>query len=139
MSDESVLLNLLGSKTARPGDLVEITRKGIDYSTVKQVVDRYDLDLDYLSAILGTSKRTLARRAQRGETLSPVESDRLIRFLRIAAHAEEVFESREKAIAWLKADNRALGGQAPMDLLDTDAGTEQVDKVLTRIDYGVYS
>jgi putative toxin-antitoxin system antitoxin component (TIGR02293 family) len=103
------------------------------------VADRYELDLNYLSTLLGASKRTLARRAQRGEPLSPVESDRLIRFLRIAAHAEEVFESREKAIAWLKADNRALGGQAPMDLLDTDAGTEQVDEVLTRIDYGVYS
>lgn len=139
MLEEAVLLNLLDSKTAKPGNLVEMTRKGISYSTVKRVADRYDLNLDYLSVILGTSKRTLARRAQRGEPLSPVESDRLIRFLRIAAHAEEVFESREKAIAWLKADNRALGDQAPMDLLDTDAGTEQVDEVLTRIDYGVYS
>lgn len=79
------------------------------------VVYRYDLDPDYLSALLGTSRRTLARRAQRGEPLSPVESDRLIRFLRIAAHAEEVFEDREKAIAWLNADNRALESQPLAD------------------------
>jgi len=26
-----------------------------------------------------------------------------------------------------------------VEMLDTDAGTEQVDEVLTRIEYGVYS
>jgi uncharacterized protein (DUF2384 family) len=27
----------------------------------------------------------------------------------------------------------------PLDLLDTDAGTELVDEILHRVDYGVYS
>jgi len=72
-----------------------------------------------------------------GEDL--VESDRLVRFLRVATYAEEIFEERDRAIAWLKSPNRALGGQAPLELLDTDAGSEQVVEILTRIDYGVYS
>ncbi len=139
MTEEAILLVLLGSRAAKPGSLIEMTRKGIDYRAVKRLADRYELGPESLCVILGASKRTLARRGQKGESLTPVESDRLVRFLRIAAHAEEVFESQEKAIAWLKSKNQALGGQIPMDLLDTDAGTQQVDEILTRIDYGVYS
>jgi len=32
-----------------------------------------------------------------------------------------------------------LKGTAPMDLLDTDAGAEQVDELLTSIEYGIFS
>ena len=72
------------------------------------------------------------------ENLSLIESDRLYRLARIEAHATEVFEDEETAADWLKQPNRALG-EKPIDLLDTDAGTDRVDRLLTRIEYGVYS
>ncbi|NEN93043.1 MAG: DUF2384 domain-containing protein, partial [Okeania sp. SIO3H1] len=31
------------------------------------------------------------------------------------------------------------GGKTPLELLDTDAGTQQVDELLNKIEYGVYS
>lgn len=139
MPEEAVLLNLLGEKPPLEGGLVAATRQGIRYAAARRILERYHLDMEEAAVILGTSQRTLARRAQRRQALSPVESDRLVRFLRIAARAEDVLEDRERASRWLKSPNRALGGQTPMSLLDTDAGAEQVDEVLTRIDYGVYS
>jgi putative toxin-antitoxin system antitoxin component (TIGR02293 family) len=66
-------------------------------------------------------------------------SDRLFRVARIAARAEEVFESETAAREWLKRPNRALSGTAPIDLLDTDAGSIQVSDLLGRIEYGVFS
>jgi uncharacterized protein (DUF2384 family) len=33
----------------------------------------------------------------------------------------------------------ALGGERPLDLLDTDLGVQKVDAELTRIQHGVYS
>ncbi|WP_310428971.1 MbcA/ParS/Xre antitoxin family protein [Chamaesiphon sp. VAR_48_metabat_135_sub] len=39
----------------------------------------------------------------------------------------------------MKRPNRGLNASAPVDLLDTDAGTEQVLKLLDQIEYGVYS
>jgi uncharacterized protein (DUF2384 family) len=42
------------------------------------------------------------------------------------------------AADWLKTPNRALGVR-PLDLLDTEAGTDAVDRLLTRIEHGVYS
>jgi putative toxin-antitoxin system antitoxin component (TIGR02293 family) len=62
-----------------------------------------------------------------------------LRYARIAARAEEVFEDEKTAQNWLKCSNQALGGESPLNLLDTEAGVEQVDDILTRIEYGVYS
>ena len=45
----------------------------------------------------------------------------------------------EKAVEWLRTQNRALGGKLPMDRLDTDLGAREVEDILGRIAYGVYS
>lgn len=91
-----------------------------------------------LGAVLAVPERTLARR-KRQRRLRPDESDRLVRLARIAAHAEDVLGSREKASAWLHEPNRALGNDAPVTRLDTDLGVRQVDSVLGRIAHGVHS
>jgi putative toxin-antitoxin system antitoxin component (TIGR02293 family) len=67
------------------------------------------------------------------------ETDRLSRLAGVAARAAEVLGSTEKAAHWLQRPNRALGGRVPLELLDTDAGTQQVAEVLGRIEHGVYS
>jgi putative toxin-antitoxin system antitoxin component (TIGR02293 family) len=45
----------------------------------------------------------------------------------------------EKASRWLQTPNRALEGELPFNLLDTDAGVQSVETVLGRIAFGVYS
>jgi putative toxin-antitoxin system antitoxin component (TIGR02293 family) len=45
----------------------------------------------------------------------------------------------EKAAQWLKTPNRALRGVRPLDQLDTDPGVREVEDILGRISYGVYS
>jgi uncharacterized protein (DUF2384 family) len=44
-----------------------------------------------------------------------------------------------KARLWLLAPNRALGGEVPLQMLDTDIGARQVEEVLLRLSYGVFS
>ena len=44
-----------------------------------------------------------------------------------------------EAVRWLTASNRALGGEIPITLLDTSAGAHEVETVLDRIEFGVYS
>jgi putative toxin-antitoxin system antitoxin component (TIGR02293 family) len=46
---------------------------------------------------------------------------------------------KDKATSWLKTPNRALRGGRPVDQLDTDPGVREVEDVLGRIAYGVYS
>jgi len=82
--------------------------------------------------------RTLARRLAKQERLTTAETDRAIRLARIVTEAERVFGDSEKAGLWLRRDNGALGGQAPLSLLKTEAGARAVDEILIRIDHGMY-
>lgn len=77
-------------------------------------------------------------RLQVEDKLEATESARLIRIARVLAHAEDVFGSTDKARDWLASKNRALAGQKPLQLLDTDAGTQEVEDVLGRIEHGIF-
>jgi len=71
--------------------------------------------------------------------LTPEESDLVFRTASVMARAIEVLGDKEKAVHWLTSPNRALGGEYPINLLDTSAGTRELETILDRIEYGVYS
>jgi putative toxin-antitoxin system antitoxin component (TIGR02293 family) len=85
---------------------------------------------------LAVPRKTLAHRRQIGR-LSVEQSDRFARLLRIIATAEDVFANREKAATWLRRASFVLDGQAPLHLLDTDAGARAVEALLTQIAHGI--
>ncbi|WP_220476902.1 antitoxin Xre/MbcA/ParS toxin-binding domain-containing protein [Massilia cavernae] len=45
----------------------------------------------------------------------------------------------EAAKTWLRQNNRSLGGEVPLSLLDTEVGYELVLDTLGRIEHGVVS
>lgn len=94
------------------------------------------VDRALLLRILGVSQRTIERKQALSERLSPAVSDRLSRIDRIYTLAIEVFGDGRKAAQWLKRPSRALANQLPLKLLDTDAGTQQVERELRQIQYG---
>lgn len=113
-------------------------RAGLPYSALEAVASGFKIGTAELGVVLHVPPRTLARR-KREKRLHADESDRLFRLGRIAALAEEVLGSREKAIRWLHQPNRALGNAVPLRQLDTDPGSRQVEDLLIRIAHGVYS
>ena len=123
---------------SRYGTLIDYVRDGLPYAAVEAVAERFEIPKEDLLRILHLPLRTLARR-KKERVLRPDESDRLLRLGRIAAMAEEVLGTREKAASWLKDPNKALGGPRLLDRLDTDLGTQQVEQILGRIAHGVYS
>jgi putative toxin-antitoxin system antitoxin component (TIGR02293 family) len=57
----------------------------------------------------------------------------------LMAHALDTFGNDRKAKSWLVTPNPALDNRPPIGLVDTAKGVRQVDEVLTRIDYGIFS
>jgi len=53
--------------------------------------------------------------------------------------AVEVMESEETARQWLTSPQFGLGGAAPLDYAETEVGAREVEDLLGRIEYGVYS
>ncbi|OYW21766.1 MAG: hypothetical protein B7Z52_00435 [Burkholderiales bacterium 12-64-5] len=97
-----------------------------------------DLPLERLVPMLGISKATLHRRMAAGR-LDPAESDRVVRFARLMGKAVEVMESTENARKWLSAPQTGLGGAVPLEYAETEVGAREVEDLLGRIEYGVYS
>lgn len=119
--------------------IVSIIRQGFSIISVIKVAEYCGISESQMAALLATSERTISRRKKDQKPLDLSESDRLYRIARIFARTLEIFENVETARDWLKKSNRALAGATPLELLDTDAGTLQVDELLNTIEYGVYS
>lgn len=111
-------------------------RKGFPLERLNSIARLLAVDRALLLTVLGISERTLQRKHAVSARLSPAASDRLSRIDRIYTLALEVFGDREKAANWLKRPSRALGKELPLKLLDTDAGTQQVERELRQIQHG---
>jgi putative toxin-antitoxin system antitoxin component (TIGR02293 family) len=130
---------VLGKAVKNPGDLAELVRKGLPAGSVIALAERLDVGNTVLSQKLGIPQRTLTRRLSERSRLTAAESDRAVRLARVYANAVEMIGDEENAVEWLRTPNRALGGERPLDQLDTDVGAREVEDILVRIAYGVYS
>ena len=118
--------------------IIGAVRAGLGIEEMESLRSALGLPLEGLASKLGISKATLHRRKAAGK-LDPVESDRVVRFARLMGKAVEVMESEDNARKWLNSPQIGLGGTVPLDYAETDVGAREVEDLLGRIEYGVYS
>jgi putative toxin-antitoxin system antitoxin component (TIGR02293 family) len=119
-------------------DLIAISRTGLASKEMTSLAERLDLSGKEIARLLTLSPRTYHRRKPE-QVLDPVASERLLLLTKLADHGYDVFEEQHKFNQWLRQPLRILGGQAPLDILDTSQGIKLIDTLLGRIEYGVYS
>lgn len=117
-------------------DLRDIVKRQLPPSAINRLLalGLTRADIDELVIPL----RTLQHRRSRREKLSVEESNRVLRLMRALSQAENVYGTRERALAWLRRPNAQLAGQSPLSLLDTDSGIRIVDELLVQIDEGMF-
>jgi putative toxin-antitoxin system antitoxin component (TIGR02293 family) len=126
------------AKAKHPTELIRQIQKGLRFSELETLQNSIDLPFEQLAAKLSISRSTLQRRKAAGR-LSPDESDKVMRLSRLLEHATNVFGDIERARAWLKFPQRGLGGAIPLDYAETEVGAREVDDLLGRIKYSVYT
>jgi putative toxin-antitoxin system antitoxin component (TIGR02293 family) len=126
------------AKAKHPTELIRQIQKGLRFSELETLQNSIDLPFEQLAAKLSISRSTLQRRKAAGR-LSPDESDKVIRFSRLLKHATRVFGDVERARAWLKHPQFGLGGAIPLDYASTETGAREVENLLGRIEYSVYT
>src|SRR3990172_7394676 len=129
----------VGARPKTAADWQAVIEEGIPVGSAEALKRAIAVPDRELAALLGISEKTLSRGRAAGGRLDPVASDRLFRVARIGALANGVFESEAAAADWLKRPQIGLGGRVPLELLTTDVGRDQVEKLLLRIEHGVYS
>jgi len=145
MTTSTAIANVLGGKrTLRteprtPADWQAVVSKGVPFGATEALKRRIAIGDDVLARLLGVSEKTLSRSRAANARLGPVVSDRLFRVARIGALAIEVLEGEAQAVHWLKRPQIGLGGSTPLALLTTDVGSAEVEKLLLRIEHGVYA
>lgn len=141
---EQLVIDLLGGQRAI-GTLVEREldfdveiKRGFRLRVFMSFKENTKLSNALLSRVLGVSARTMDRLviAKGTARIKPAVSDRLYRTAKVVALAEDVLEDREQALEWLASKQAGLGNRVPFDLMETDAGTHEVEEELQRIEHG---
>ena len=118
--------------------LIAAVQSGLPVRELTALQVSLDVPMERLAPMLGISKATLQRRKS-GQRLGLAESDRVVRFARLMGKATEVMESTGNARKWLNSPQAGLGGAVPLEYAETEVGAREVEDLLGRIEYGVYS
>jgi putative toxin-antitoxin system antitoxin component (TIGR02293 family) len=98
-----------------------------------------DLSAKDMAELLQIKFRTFLRRKKEGR-LHPDESDRVIRASRLFGRALDLFDgSAETAKSWLSGPQRALGGAVPLEIARTEVGAREVERLIGRLEHGVFT
>jgi len=120
-------------------NLVKVLEAGLPVTELADLQASLDVPAERLAPMLGISKATFHRQKGAGSKLGPSVSDRVVRFARLLGKAAKVFGNMEDAKRWLNSPQFGLGGTVPLDFAKTEIGAREVENLLGRIEYGVYS
>jgi putative toxin-antitoxin system antitoxin component (TIGR02293 family) len=122
-------------------DLIAQIHQGFPVSVIENLADELELPQQTLLKVARIAPATLTRRRRSpAGLLSPEESDRIYRIAEVYRAVLQLFEGDgESARRWLGEPARALGGETPLQHLDTEAGAAQVRDLIGRLEHGVYT
>jgi putative toxin-antitoxin system antitoxin component (TIGR02293 family) len=136
--DDRKVLKVLGLRRGVGSlDLVEALRRGLPSSAFGRVADLAGVSREEAIRVLRIGRASVFRKVASKRPLAPDESQKVARLARITLLAEYVLEDPQRGRAWLTEPVPALGGQRPIELLDTDEGARTVEETLLRLEYGI--
>lgn len=122
-----------------PLALHAFVQAGLPVNLVVACADALGINVEKLAQMCGLSRATFHRKKSTRAKLGPLESDLLARYASLHKHATDVFRDAGAAGQWLQTPQVGLGGKVPLELARTTHGFQEVEKLLTRIEYSVYA
>lgn len=133
---------------AAPAERIRMIKAGVAAAQAKRIIADLHADQQAWLDALNLSRATVNRKAAQGETLSADESERVIGLARLVGQVQamveesgepENFDAAAWLSQWLRQPVAALGGERPMDLLDTMEGQGLVSRTLAQMQAGAYA
>ena len=120
--------------------LTQVVTSGLPAKSAEHLAKYLELPVvEFMTVYAGIPRQTAARRKQAGK-FNTNESDRVARYARLLKYATDMMEgNRVAAIHWLKLPHFLFGDETPMMHARTEAGAEEVQQLIGRIEAGVWS
>lgn len=119
-------------------DYYRISRTGIKKRALLNLAANIDLSVRAIAALLNVTERTLQRKGE-SDLLDASTSEQVLQIAEVFSRGSEVFGSAADFREWIGAENKALGGKRPMELLSSRFGAQMVLDILGRIEHGAFS
>ena len=135
--------------TATPLGIVEMERRGVPGSLVKEMAVKMAVPAVRMFSYLGIPKATVEKKAAGREMIAGSGGQAALGMVRLLAIAQAMvqnsdapeakgFDSAKWLGQWIERPQPALGGRRPAELLDTPTGTGLVARLLGAIESGTY-
>jgi putative toxin-antitoxin system antitoxin component (TIGR02293 family) len=115
---------------------IDLVGAGLPAAALEQTAELLGVPKAALMKAAGIPVSTAGAQARAGKPLSPEASEKVLRIVRAAQRAQDVFGDAAEGRAWLTEVVPGLGDRRPLDLLATQDGYEIVMDELGRIVFG---
>ena len=119
-------------------EMAALILAGLPTTVLRKVAAFLGLRPAKVGPLVNINEKTLERRLKARARLKPDESERVARLMRVISVAASVLESETHAREWLNRPLRELGGRTPLQLTTTEPGAREVERVLGRIEHGIF-
>ena len=131
LGGESVLHSQIGSLA----DLQQVVAEGLPVRSLDETA-RYVAGSGRAATALKDRLVPRATRSRRTR-LKLAESERVERVARVVAIAEEVWENKDDALAFLREPHPMLDDVTPLEMAETELGARRVERLLMRLEYSL--
>lgn len=119
-------------------EIIARSRTGVRRAEADRVAELIGMTDREMAAALGLSASYL-HRLKTDQHMNQEASERLLLLENLIHHALDTFEGHpETVLGWLRTPIRELSQQTPLQALDTVTGFGVVERVLGRIDHGIF-
>ncbi len=119
-------------------EIIQMSRNGLEKNTLTSLSRFLGINMEQMATLLQTTYRNLLRKD--GNTvLDSYKTEKVLELAAFAKRGIEVIGSEKGFQEWLQQPIAALDFKKPLYFLDTTFGILLVQKVLGRLEQGVYS
>jgi putative toxin-antitoxin system antitoxin component (TIGR02293 family) len=119
--------------------LVNRAQSGISVSAFFDLLEISELTGSELSSLLNVSYKTMQRYQKEDKKLSALNSEQILKMIVLYQKAEEVFGDLSSFNRWLRKPALGLGGQEPLQFMQTPGGIDLIFEELLRIEFGAFA